>query len=148
MSFTGDLEHLPILVDLNVISPEVLDQALETQKNAGHGRKPLIVTLIELGLVQEEAVYKGLEQLIELTIVEILTWKKGTFVLDVQPPPVADEYRYYPEKMKQEINLDTQSVLMDALRIYDEKMRDGQLAEEVWDDDPVTEVPGPETEAP
>jgi len=195
MSFTGDLEHLPIvdviqllhatrksgvlrvksrkgesqlvfkdgymvsanhlnngvrigkiLVDLNVITPEILDQALETQNNAGHGRKPLIVTLIELGLVQEAAVYKGLEQLIEMTIVEILTWKKGTFILDVQPPPVADEYRYYPEKMKQEINVDTQSILMDALRIYDEKMRDGQL--EVWEDDPVTEGAGSETEVP
>jgi Domain of unknown function (DUF4388) len=197
MSFTGDLEHLPIvdviqllhatrksgvlrvksrkgesqlvfkdgymvsanhlnnsvrigkiLVDLNVITPEVLDQALETQKNAGHGRMPLIVTLIELGLVQEDEVYKGLEQLIELTIVEILTWKKGTFILDVQPPQVADEYRYYPEKMKQEINVDTQSILMDSLRIYDEKMRDGQLTEEEWEDDPLTEVAGPETEGP
>ena len=46
------------------------------------------------------------------------------------PRRIADEYRYYPEKMNLEINIDTQSVLMDALRIYDEKMRDGELHED------------------
>ena len=179
MSFTGDLEHLPIvdviqllhatrksgilrvkgrkgesqlvfkdgflvsanhlnnsvligkiLSDLHVITPAILDQALQEQINAGQNRKPLIITLIEKGHVKEEDAYKGLEQLIELTIVEILTWKKGTFTLDVLPQSVADEYRYYPGEFAQEINVNTQSILMDALRIYDEKMRDGELPDE------------------
>jgi hypothetical protein len=124
-----------ILVGLNVITPEILEQALQEQKNAGQFRKTLIVTLLEKGLVKEGDAYKGLEQLIEMTIVEILTWKKGTFILDVLTPKwdgrsVADDYRYYPEKMSGEINIDTQSILMDALRIFDEKMRDGELTEE------------------
>ena len=196
MSFTGDLEHLPIvdviqllhatrksgilrvksrkgeselvfkdgymvsanhlnnsvrigkiLVDLNIITAEVLDTALEAQKIAGRMRKPLLVTLVEMGLVKENEVYKGLEQLIEMTIVEILTWKKGTFTLDVQPPAVADEYRYYPDRMNMEVNVDTQSILMDALRIYDEKMRDGELDEESWDEHATPER-GPETDGP
>ena len=134
MSFTGDLEHLPIvdviqllhatrksgilrvksrkgeshlvfkdgyivsanhlnnsvrigtiLVERNVITPEILDQALLEQKNAGAERKPLIITLLDKGLVKEEDAYQGLEHLIEMTIVEILTWKRGTFTLDVLP---------------------------------------------------------------
>lgn len=124
-----------ILVDSNVITPDILDQALHEQKNAGDDRKPLIVTLIEKGLVKEEEAYKGLEHLIEMTIVEILTWKKGTFMLEVVHPSVSDDYRYYLDKTSREINIDTQSVLMDALRIYDEKMRDGELTEEEFPED-------------
>jgi hypothetical protein len=184
MSFTGDLEHLPIvdvmqllhqtrksgilrvkgrkgesqlvfkdgymvcanhlnnsirigkiLVDLNIITPEILDQALKMQSDSGDDRKPLIVTLIDQGLVNEEDAYKGLEHLIELAVVEILTWKKGTFTLEVMPTDAVDEYRFYPGKLTQEINVDTQSVLMDALRIFDEKMRDGELTEEEQEDD-------------
>jgi Domain of unknown function (DUF4388) len=122
-----------ILVDLKVIAPETLEQALQAQQQAGaEERKPLIVTLVENGLVKEEDAYKGLEHLIEMTIVEILTWKKGTFILEVLPETRADDYRYYPESMRREINLDTQSVLMEALRIFDEKMRDGELVEEEY----------------
>ena len=185
MSFTGDLEHLPIvdviqllhatrksgvlrvtcrkgesqlvfkegymvsanhlnnnvrigqiLSDLDMITPEVLDQALQEQASAGPNRKPLIITLLEKGYVKEEDAYKGLEHLIELTIVEILTWKKGTFTLDVLPAAISDEYKYYPNKMNLEVNVDTQSILMDALRIYDEKMRDGELSDDEFDGDP------------
>lgn len=179
MSFTGDLEHLPIvdvvqllhstrksgilrvkchkgesqlvfkdgyfvsanhlnnkikigkiLVDLKVITPEILDRALQAQKEAGPNQKPLIITLIESGQVNEKDAYKGLEQLIEMTVIEVLTWKKGTFTLDVLPETVTDEYIYYTGEMNGEIKIDTQRILMDALRIIDEKVRDGELAEE------------------
>jgi predicted Zn finger-like uncharacterized protein len=186
MSFTGDLEHLPIvdimqllhqtrksgilrvkgrkgesqlvfkdgymvsanhlnnstrigkvLVDLSIITPEILDQALQVQGSAGAERKPLIVTLIDQGLVNENDAYKGLEHLIEMAVVEILTWKKGSFTLEVPPTSAADNYRFYPEKLTKEINVDTQSVLMDALRIFDEKMRDGELTDEELPEDDV-----------
>jgi hypothetical protein len=119
-----------ILVDLKIISPETLSQALQAQLRAGKDRKPLIVTLIEMGAVKEEDAYKGLEQLIELTVVEILTWKKGTFALDVLPSAVSNEYHYYPERISREINVNTQGILMESLRIFDEKMRDGELTDE------------------
>ena len=125
----GSVRIGKILVDLNIISQETLAQALQAQLRAGKDRKPLIVTLIERGAVKEKDVYNGLEQLIELTLVEILTWKKGTFTLEVLPSDVSDEYRYVPERISREINIDTQSVLLDALRIFDEKMRDGELIE-------------------
>ncbi|HXV21521.1 MAG TPA: DUF4388 domain-containing protein [Desulfuromonadales bacterium] len=181
MSFTGDLEHLPIvdviqllhatkksgtlsvrgskgesqlvfdggyivsanhlnasvrigkiLVKTRAITEETLSQALLDQKSAGEARKPLIAMLIERGQVKKEAAFKALEVLIELTIVEILTWTTGTFSLDVDSLAISDEYRYFPEKLNQDFLLNTQNVLMDALRIYDEKKRDGELTEEEW----------------
>jgi len=126
----GSLRIGKVLVDLGYLTAEVLESALQEQKNAGEGRRPLIAMLIEKGLVKKEQAYKALEMLIELTIVEVLTWTTGTFSLDVDTLSVSDEYRYFPEKLQQDIHLNTQNVLMDALRIYDEKKRDGQLLDE------------------
>ena len=198
MSFTGDLEHLPIvdviqllhatrksgvlrmksrkgesdlvfkdgyivsashlnnsvrigtiLIERNIITPEILDQTLLEQKNAGAERKPLIIALLDKGLVKDEEAYQGLEHLIEMTIVEILTWKRGTFTLDVLPVAIADEYRYYPGKINREINVDAQGVLMDALCIFDEKMRDGELTEEeIPEDDGTVTGTVPDEEGP
>jgi Domain of unknown function (DUF4388) len=123
-----------ILVERNILTPEVLDRALLEQKRAGAERKPLIITLVDKGLVKEEDAYRGLEYLIEMTLVEILTWKKGTFTMGVLPHAIDDEYRYYPGKMHREISVDAQGVLMDALCLFDEKMRDGKL--------PTDDMPG------
>ena len=117
-----------VLVDMNAITPGQLNQALLEQKEAGGNRKPLIATLIEQGAIDKETAFKGLETLIEMTIVEVLTWVTGTFSLDVSKKYVSDEYRYFPEKLNQEILLNAQAILMDSLRIYDEKMRDGTLS--------------------
>ncbi|BCS53965.1 DUF4388 domain-containing protein [Geobacter sp. SVR] len=117
-----------ILVEMNAVSREDLDRAVGLQQSAGNRRKPLIATLIESGLLGKEAAFSGLATLIEMTIVDILTWSEGSFALDVTSTVISDEYRYFPETLRQEIHLNTQNVLMDALRIYDEKMHDGTLA--------------------
>jgi hypothetical protein len=117
-----------VLVDMNAITTDDLDRALAEQKVAGKNRKPLVATLIEQGKIDKDIAFKGLETLIEMTIVEVLTWASGTFSLDVSKIYVSDEYRYFPEKLHQEILLNAQAVLMDSLRIYDEKMRDGSLS--------------------
>lgn len=181
MSFTGDLEHLPIvdviqllqstrksgtlclkshkgesqlvfndgyivsanhannnvrigriLLEMNAITDEELVNALNEQRSAGADRIPLIAALLEGGKIKKEAAFKGLETLVEMTIVEVLTWAGGTFSLDVDKMAVSDDYRYFPEKLHQDFFLNTQSVLMEALRIYDEKMRDGTLTDETF----------------
>ena len=121
-----------ILVEMNAISREELDLALAEQKKAGAGRVPLIAALIESGKIKKETAFKGLQTLIEMTIVEVLTWTEGTFELDVSTNIVSDEYQYIPNKLKLDLNLNTQNVLMDALRIYDEKKRDGTLMNETF----------------
>ena len=131
-----------ILVDRGLITPEELESALNEQQRAGRNRKPIIQTMIEGGRVKTEDVYQGLEVLIEMTIVEILTWTKGTFSLDVEKSLVSDEYRYFPEKLEKKIELNTQSVLMDALRIYDERKRDGTLSAEAMFGTPPVITPG------
>jgi len=119
-----------ILVEAKVIDQADLDRALAIQAQAGADRRPLIATLLENGLVNKDDAYRCLETLIELTIVEILTWKKGTFNLEADAVLICDEFRFFPEKLEENLNLPTEHVLMDALRIYDEKKRDGLLPDE------------------
>jgi hypothetical protein len=120
-----------LLVDTGMITHDQLEQGLRKQQLDGETRKPLAITLIEMELLDEKDAYKGLQQLIEMTIVEILTWKKGKFTLEHEVEVADSEFRYYPEKMSHEVNLNTQSILMDALRIFDEKKRDGLIDDEV-----------------
>jgi hypothetical protein len=115
-----------VLVKMNVITPEDLEKVLEIQKNAGSDRKPLIATLIEIGRLSPEEASKGLRKLIEITIVELLGWTKGTFTLDTDDVAVTPECRYPLGTMEQATILDAQMVLMDALRIFDERERDRQ----------------------
>jgi hypothetical protein len=114
-----------ILVEMEAISAETLEQALAQQKEDGDQSKPLIGTLIEMQVIDNDIAYKGLECLIEMTIVEMVSWHKGTFTLNVDVDDISDEYKYIPEKLKEELNFDTQMVLLDALRIYDEKRAAG-----------------------
>ena len=71
--------------------------------------------------------------MIELTIVEVLTWPKGRFELDVEQILVSDEYRYFPDHNEPPPQVSTQNFLMEALRIFDEKKRDGTLKQESFD---------------
>lgn len=130
-----------ILTEAGVISNETLQKALAIQTKSGDARKPLIATLLENSLVDNNAAYRALEALIELSIVEILTWKKGSFALHVNEILICDEFRYFPENLSENITLPTEHVLMDALRLFDEKMRDGllQMEEDLVEPAPVTE---------
>jgi len=132
-----------VLIDMNAITPAMLNQALKEQKEAGAERKPLIATLIEQGMIDKETAFKGLETLIEMTIVEVFTWKVGMFSFDVSDAYVSDEYRYFPEKLHMKILLNTQGVLMESLRIYDEMMRDGTINKMFFSQDTCDETAPP-----
>lgn len=134
-----------VLVEMNAITPAQLTQALTEQREAGRDRKPLIATLIEQGMIDKDTAYQGLESLIEMTIVEVMTWGSGTFSLDVSKEYVSDEYRYFPEKLQQEILLNAQGILMDSLRIYDEKMRDGTLSRVFFSEESTGESSAPDS---
>lgn len=124
-----------VLVQMKAITQEDLELALSVQKKAGKNRKPLVATLIELGKLGHDEAFKGLRKLIEMTVVELIGWTSGTFTLDTDALEVSPECKYPISKMEQEISLDAQMVLMDALRIFDERERDRSAGKEVTTDE-------------
>ncbi len=123
-----------ILVELGVITREALDLTLAEQARRGPHPPPLIALLVETGRVKRKEAYRGLQTVIELTIVEVLTWPKGRFELDVEQIVVSDEFRYFPDLNEPPPQVSTQNILMEALRIFDERKRDGTLERETFDD--------------
>ncbi|MEW6584224.1 MAG: DUF4388 domain-containing protein [Nitrospirota bacterium] len=120
-----------VLVEMKAIAPKDLQEALEVQGRAGKDRKPLIATLIELGRLKPEDATKGLKKLIEMTLVELIGWTSGTFTLDTEAIDVSSECKYLIDKMEQAVGLDAQMVLMDALRVFDERERDRKAEKHV-----------------
>jgi hypothetical protein len=118
-----------VLVRLKVVSPEDLDAALKAQDEAGGERKPLLATLMTMGKLSQEDAYRSLRKLVEMTVVELIGWDAGTFSLDTEPIFVTEIASYQPDMMVQEIFLDAQAVLMDALRVYDEVRHHGGSGE-------------------
>ncbi len=122
-----------ILIELGIITRETLDLTLAEQALRGPHPPPLIALLVETGRVERKEAYRGLQTLIELTIVEVLTWPRGRFELDVEQVLVSDEYRYFPDRNEPPPQVSTQNVLMEALRIFDERKRDGTLTQRGFD---------------
>ena len=115
-----------ILLESHIINQEELNKALSIQKSSGDDRKPLIATLLNHCGLSKDTAFKALETLIEMTVVEMISWTRGIFTLDVDKINVSDDYRYLPKQL-QTVSLDTQMVLMDALRIFDEKVNSGEI---------------------
>ncbi|HIJ87018.1 MAG TPA: DUF4388 domain-containing protein [Desulfuromonadales bacterium] len=118
-----------ILVRDGALTQQQLEQALEIQRNSGDDRKPLVITLIEHNMIDEAAAYNGIESLIEMTIVEVLTWETGEFSLEIGINDNTDGYHFSKIKFQQRILLNAQGVLLESLRIFDEKVRNGTMEE-------------------
>ena len=113
-----------VLVKTGAITIDDLKQAMSAMKNADKDRMPLLATLVQMGSLKREDALRGLKKLVELTICELMSWTKGTFTFDTDPIAVSSEGT-------QDLGVDSQMVLMDALRISDERERDRAEGKEV-----------------
>ena len=113
-----------VLVKTGAVTIDDLKQAMDVMKNAGKNHMPLLATLVQMGRLKREDALRGLKKLVELTIVELMSWSKGTFTFDTDPIVVSSEGT-------QDLGVDAQMVLMDALRISDERERDRREGKEV-----------------
>jgi DNA-binding NarL/FixJ family response regulator len=120
-----------VLVKSGAISIDDLKQAMGVANDAAQNRKPLMVTLMQMGKLKQEDAQRGLKKLVEMTIVELMSWTKGTFTFDTDTLAVASEGGAFSGDMEQDVVVDAQMVLMDAVRIFDERERDRANGKEV-----------------
>ena len=120
-----------VLVKMGAITIEDLRQALAVTKDAAKDREPLLATLIQMGKLKREDALKGLKKLVEVTMVELMSWTKGTFTFDTETVVFSSEGGTSSGDMGPAAELDAQMVLMDALRVFDERERDRVNGKEV-----------------
>ncbi len=122
--FNNSVRIGTVLVKMGAITIDDLKQALGDKKNTYKKNIPLLVTLIQMGKLKQEDARRGLKKLVEMTIVELMSWTKGTFTFETDTPVVSTEGELGLE-------VDAQMVLMDALRILDERERDRAAGKDV-----------------
>jgi hypothetical protein len=119
-----------VLVKMGAITVDDLKQALDVMHAEKKGT-PLIATLLQMGKLKREDALKGLKKLVEITILELMGWAKGTFTFDTDTVVFSPEGGASFGDMDQDVGLDAQMILMDALRVSDERERDRANGKEV-----------------
>ncbi len=120
-----------VLVKMGAITVDDLKQALDATKDTGSGHAPLLATLIRMGRLKREDALKGLKKLVEMTVVDLMAWPKGTFTFDTDAVIFSSDEGDSSGDMGPDVGLDSQMVLMDALRIFDERERDRLTGKDV-----------------
>lgn len=120
-----------ILVKMGAITIDDLKQALGVVMDSARDHEPLLAALIQMGRLKQDDALKGLKKLVELTIVELMSWTKGTFTFDTEAIVFSPEGGASSGDRGQDVVLDAQMVLMDALRVFDERERDRLNGKEV-----------------
>src|SRR5438067_3196668 len=111
-----------LLVDDGAIDRSTLANALRQQEQEQPRRSLGQILIADHGL-SEERMYRAVEQQIEKTVYDLVTWKTGTFHFALDDLRPIDDISVYPGDIVGRLHLDTQMVLLDALRLFDEKNR-------------------------
>lgn len=104
-----------ILKQDGAITEDALKEAASRQKSE-RSEQLLGEILVSKGLVPEAAIRKALARQVQSAILEMLDWTSGRFAFEPEHTSAAGDNEI-------EIVLDTQGVLLDALREYDEQNR-------------------------
>ncbi len=111
-----------LLLEAGAIEAPTLDEALRKQGEE-HPRRSLGQILVAMKAVDGDTIYRTIEQQIERTVYDLVTWNQGTFHFALDDLKPIDDIAVVPGDVIRHLNLDTQMVLFDALRIFDERSR-------------------------
>ncbi len=132
-----------LLVERGEVRAEELAAALAAQER-DHGRRSLGQILLSKGHVTPERLRQAVAEQIERTVFEIVGWSVGSFEFALDELSPVDDIALYPGDLLPDINLNTQMVVLEALRIFDEKNRSAAAA----DATPAATEAVPPSEAP
>jgi hypothetical protein len=137
-----------LLVSAGLIDEGTLVKALSAQ-NAERPRRTIGQILVRMGATTADAIRDVMAQEIERVVGEILVWKTGTFEFAIDDLTAMVEVTRFTGAPK--VDLDTQAVLLEALRRMDEKSAQalpGSEAEaEAEGDDDEGQIPDPDDPA-
>ncbi len=111
-----------LLEEMHLVERHDLEAALERQR-VERPRVSLGKILVTAGLISPDRLRDAVAEQIEQTIYDLVTWRDGEFEFALNELRPVDDIAVYPGDILPDINLDTQMVVLDALRIFDERNR-------------------------
>jgi hypothetical protein len=114
-----------LLVSSGTVGREVLDNAIAAQSEERE-RRSLGQILISSGVIKAEELREVIGQQIEQAVAEIMVWDNGTFEFAIDDLRPIDDIALYPSDVLPDADINTQMVLLEAARIFDERSRTPQ----------------------
>ncbi len=111
-----------LLVAKNLVDSEAMAELLRLQTSE-QPRRSLGQVLVSSGTLEFDDIRKVIEEQIEHSIYELVTWTTGSFEFALDELKPIDDIAMYPGDVIPKLDLNTQMVLLEATRIMDEKRR-------------------------
>ncbi|MDF1562892.1 MAG: DUF4388 domain-containing protein [Deltaproteobacteria bacterium] len=112
------------LIARGMIRPEDAERAAAAQQGSSPWR-PIGHHLLELGLITQEKLHAAIRTHIEQSIYELAVWTRGQFDFALDDLRPLDAAGLDPSEIIPSIRLNTQMVLLEAMRLFDERNRTG-----------------------
>lgn len=112
-----------LMVSSGVIDRGILDAAIRTQ-NEQQDRASLGQILLRAGTIDVEALRQVIGRQIEQAVSEVMVWETGTFEFAIDDMRPIDDIAIYPSDILPDADINTQMVLLEAARIFDERNRE------------------------
>jgi ActR/RegA family two-component response regulator len=112
-----------LLISSGMIDRGILERAIMTQKDAAEHRS-LGQILVTSGSIDAEGLRQVIAQQIEQAVSEVMVWDNGTFEFAIDDLRPIDDIALYPSDVLPDADINTQMVLLEAARIFDERNRD------------------------
>ncbi|HLE85524.1 MAG TPA: DUF4388 domain-containing protein [Thermoanaerobaculia bacterium] len=111
-----------LLLRGDLVSGEELEEAVRLQETEPE-RRTLGQILLAREAIDLEALRRVVAQQIEQTISELVGWDRGSFEFVVDDQRPVDDIALYPGDVLPDADINTQMVLLEAARIFDERNR-------------------------
>jgi DNA-binding response OmpR family regulator len=112
-----------LLISSGMIDRGILERAIASQKEAAEHRS-LGQILVTSGSIDAEGLRQVIAQQIEQAVSEVMIWDNGTFEFAIDDLRPIDDIALYPSDVLPDADINTQMVLLEAARIFDERNRD------------------------
>src|SRR5215470_8161412 len=118
-----------LLVSSGTLQRDVLAEAVDAQGREPE-RRSLGQILVGSGAIAAQDLRNVIGQQIEQAVAEVMVWDTGTFEFAIDDLRPIDDIALYPSDVLPDADINTQMVLLEAARIFDERNRDGANAPE------------------
>ncbi|MFL6259384.1 MAG: DUF4388 domain-containing protein [Thermoanaerobaculia bacterium] len=113
-----------LLISSGMIDRGILDGAIRAQ-NEEVERRSLGQILVTSGSIDAQGLRQVIAEQIEQAVSEVMVWDTGTFEFAIDDLRPIDDIALYPSDVLPDADINTQMVLLEAARIFDERNRDG-----------------------
>ncbi|MCP3961988.1 MAG: DUF4388 domain-containing protein [bacterium] len=115
-----------LLTASGIIDEVTVERALQRQKDE-EGRRILGQILLADGVVTRDDIHRVVKEQVQATIFDLLTWRYGSFHFEIDELHPIDGIGLVPGEVLDDLDLNTQMLLLDAARLFDDQHRKAEL---------------------